>query len=204
MRSLSKLSSVVSTTAMTALLGALALPGNAMAIELSDRLPGYGDSVPAIHNDNGKTVIVRTDISLDELKKMRDTLGDQTRQLEELKRSSGSSASAGSRETDQLKEQVKKQDGELDTLRRQMEELKRSSGSSSSAGSRDTDELRNKVKEQDRELDNLRRQVEELKRSSGSSSSSSELSSLKRDVSDQDRAIDQLKRTVEELSRKVK
>jgi len=76
MRSFLKISSVVSTTALIA---ALALPASAMAVELSNSSPSYGDKVPLIHNDYGKDVVIRSDISIDELKKMRDTVSDQSR-----------------------------------------------------------------------------------------------------------------------------
>lgn len=163
MRSFLKISSVVSTTALIA---ALALPASAMAVELSNSSPSYGDKVPLIHNDYGKDVVIRSDISIDELKKMRDTVSDQSRQIEELKRSSGSSSSSSSsgKELDELKNKVKEQDRELDTLGRQVEELKRNSGSSSNSSSSEISNLKQKINDQDRAMDQLKRTVEDLSR----------------------------------------
>ncbi|VVO77116.1 hypothetical protein PS732_01634 [Pseudomonas fluorescens] len=163
MRSFLKISSVVSTTALIA---ALALPASAMAVELSNSSPSYGDKVPLIHNDYGKDVVIRSDISIDELKKMRDTVSDQSRQIEELKRSSGSSSSSSSsgKELDELKTKVKEQDRELETLGRQVEELKRNSGSSSNSSSGEISNLKQKINDQDRAMDQLKRTVEDLSR----------------------------------------
>lgn len=163
MRSFLKISSVVSTTALIA---ALALPASAMAVELSNSSPSYGDKVPLIHNDYGKDVVIRSDISIDELKKMRDTVSDQSRQIEELKRSSGSSSSSSSsgKELDELKTKVKEQDRELETLGRQVEELKRNSGSSSNSSSSEISNLKQKINDQDRAMDQLKRTVEDLSR----------------------------------------
>lgn len=163
MRSFLKISSVVSTTALIA---ALALPASAMAVELSNSSPSYGDKVPLIHNDYGKDVVIRSDISIDELKKMRDTVSDQSRQIEELKRSSGSSSSSSSsgKELDELKTKVKEQDRELETLGRQVEELKRNSGSSSNSSSSEISNLKQKMNDQDRAMDQLKRTVEDLSR----------------------------------------
>ncbi|MEG2796689.1 MAG: hypothetical protein RR958_18775 [Pseudomonas sp.] len=161
MRSFLKISSVVSTTALIA---ALALPASAMAVELSNSSPSYGDKVPLIHNDYGKDVVIRSDISIDELKKMRDTVSDQSRQIEELKRSSGSSSSSSGKELDELKNKVKEQDRELDTLGRQVEELKRNSGSISNSSSSEISNLKQKINDQDRAMDQLKRTVEDLSR----------------------------------------
>ncbi|NHW87728.1 hypothetical protein, partial [Escherichia coli] len=86
------------------------------------------DKVSLIHNDYGKDVVIKSDISIDELQKIRDTVRDQSRQIEELKRSSGSSSNSSSKEIDDLKSKVKDQDRQLDTLGRQVEDLKRNSG----------------------------------------------------------------------------
>lgn len=161
MCSFSKISAVVSTSALIA---ALALPASAMAIELSNSSPSYNDKVPLIHNDYGKTVMIESDVSIDELRKMRDTLKEQSRQIEELKRSSGSSSSSSGKEIDELKNKVKEQDRELDTLRRQVEELKRNSGSSSNSNSSEISSLKQKVNDQDRAMDQLKRTVEDLSR----------------------------------------
>ncbi|MBX9406069.1 hypothetical protein K5E40_10320 [Pseudomonas baetica] len=161
MRSFSKISSIVS---VTTLMAALALPASAMAVELSTSSPSYGDKVSLIHNDYGKEVVIRSDISIDELKKMRDTVNDQSRQIEELKRNSGSSSSASSKEIDELKNKVKEQDRELDTLGRQVEDLKRNSGSSSNSNSSEISNLKQKINDQDRAMDQLKRTVEDLNR----------------------------------------
>ena len=144
MRSFLKISSVVSTTALIA---ALALPASAMAVELSNSSPSYGDKVPLIHNDYGKDVVIRSDIS-----------------IEELKRSSGSSSSSSGKELDELKTKVKEQDRELETLGRQVEELKRNSGSSSNSSSSEISNLKQKINDQDRAMDQLKRTVEDLSR----------------------------------------
>jgi uncharacterized protein YukE len=161
MRSFSKISAVVSTTALIA---ALALPASAMAVELSNSSPSYNDKVSLIHNDYGKTVVIESDVSIDELRKMRDTLNDQSRQIEELKRSGGSSSNSSSRELDELKNKVKEQDRELETLGRQVEDLKRNSGSSSNSSSSEISNLKQKVNDQDRAMDQLKRTVEDLNR----------------------------------------
>lgn len=122
MRSFLKISSIVSTTALIA---ALALPVSAMAVELSNSSPSYGDRVPLIHNDYGKDVVIRSDISIDELKKMRDTVSDQSRQIEELKRNSGSSSNSSSSEISNLKQKINDQDRAMDQLKRTVEDLSR-------------------------------------------------------------------------------
>ncbi|WP_207865170.1 hypothetical protein [Pseudomonas sp. 58(2021)] len=164
MRSFSKISSVVSATALTVLLGTLAPLTSAMAVELSGSSPSYGDEISAIHNDFGKDVVIKSGIGVDELKKMRDTVNDQSRQIEELKRSSGSSSSSSGREIDDLKSKVKEQERQLDTLGRQVEDLKRNSGSSSSSSNSEISSLKQKLNDQDRAMDQLKRTVEELSR----------------------------------------
>jgi len=166
MRSFSKISSVVSATTLTALLGTLALPASAMAVELSSSSPSYGDQISAIHNDFGKDVVIKSGIGVEELKKMRDTINEQSRQIEEFKRSSGSSSSSSSsgREIEDLKNKVKEQDRQLDTLGRQVEDLKRNSGSSSSSNNSEISSLKQKLNDQDRAMDQLKRTVEELSR----------------------------------------
>jgi len=166
MRSFSKISSVVSPTTLTALLGTLALPASAMAVELSSSSPSYGDQISAIHNDFGKDVVIKSGIGVEELKKMRDTINEQSRQIEEFKRSSGSSSSSSSsgREIEDLKNKVKEQDRQLDTLGRQVEDLKRNSGSSSSSNNSEISSLKQKLNDQDRAMDQLKRTVEELSR----------------------------------------
>ena len=165
MRSASKLSFVLSATAMTTLLGALALPATALAsIGLSSNYSSTYGKVAAVQNENGENVIVKTNVEVGELEKMRDTLKDQTSQIEELKRSSGSSSSSSSKEIDELKRTVKEQDRELENLRKQMEELKRNSGSSSSSSNNEISNLKREVSDQDRTIDQLKRTVEDLAR----------------------------------------
>jgi predicted RNase H-like nuclease (RuvC/YqgF family) len=161
MRSFSKICSVVSASA---LLTTLMLPASAMAIDLSNSSSSYGDKVSLIHNDYGKEVVIKSDISIDELQKMRDTVRDQSRQIEELKRSSGSSSSSSGKEIDDLKNTVREQDRQLDTLGRQVEDLKRNSGSSSNSASSEISGLKQKINDQDRATDQLKRTVEELSR----------------------------------------
>ena len=165
MRSFSKLSSVLSATAMTTLLGVLALPGTAIAgIELGNSNASFGDKLSVIHNEYGKDVLVKSDLSVDELKKMQETISGQTRQIEELKRSSGSSSSSSSKEIDDLKSKVKEQERDLDNLGRQVEDLKRNSGSSSNSNSSEISNLKRDISDQDRAMDQLKRTVEELSR----------------------------------------
>jgi len=161
MHSFSKICSVVSAGA---LLAALMLPASAMALELSSSSSSYGDKVSLIHNDYGKEVIIRSDISIDELQKMRDTVREQSRQIEEFKRSSGSSSSSSSKEIDDLRNRIKDQDRQLDTLGRQVDDLKRNSGSSSNSASNEISSLKQKINDQDRAMDQLKRTVEDLSR----------------------------------------
>jgi predicted RNase H-like nuclease (RuvC/YqgF family) len=182
MRNFSKLPSTLFATGMAALLlGTLALPVTAQAIELSFDNPSYGDTLVALHNSYGKSVLVNTQLGVNELEKLKGTVKTNTAEIDSLKKTVSDQA-------------------------RLIEEFKRNSGSSSSSSSNEISSLKRTVEEQDKDLKKLASQVEDLKRSAGSSSSSSsnDLSSLKREVSDQDRTIDQLKRTVDDLSRKVK
>ncbi|WP_222833676.1 hypothetical protein [Pseudomonas sp. SC3(2021)] len=161
MRSFSKICSILSAST---LLAAMLLPASAMALELSTSSSSYGDKVSLIHNDYGKEVVIKSDISIDELQKIRDTVRDQSRQIEELKRSSGSSSSAGSKEVDDLKNKLKEQDRQLETLGRQVEDLKRNSGSSSNSNNSEISSLKQKINDQDRAMDQLKRTVEDLSR----------------------------------------
>ncbi|MDB5980074.1 MAG: hypothetical protein JWQ69_1089 [Pseudomonas sp.] len=182
MRMFSKLSSTPFATGMAALLlGTLALPVTAQAIELSSDSPSYGDTLVARHNAYGKVVLVNTNLGVSDLEKLQGSVKTNTTEIDSLKKTISDQA-------------------------RLIDEFKRNSGSSSSSSSNEISSLKRTVDEQDKDLKKLASQVEDLKRSAGSSSSSSssDLSSLKREVSDQDRTIDQLKRTVEDLSRKVK
>jgi predicted RNase H-like nuclease (RuvC/YqgF family) len=161
MRSFLKMSAVISTTALIAV---MTLPANALAVELSSSSPSHGDKVSLIHNSFGKEVVISSDISINELKEMRDTVRDQSRQIEELKRSSGSSSSSSGKEIEELKNKVKEQDREIETLGRQVEELKRNSGSSSNSNSSEISSLKQKINDQDRAMDQFKRTVEDLSR----------------------------------------
>jgi predicted RNase H-like nuclease (RuvC/YqgF family) len=165
MRSFSKLSSALSATAMTALLSALALPGTALAnVERGSGYASSDDKITVLHNEYGKEVLVKSEIDVGDLKKMQDTLSDQARQIEELKRNSGSSSSSSSKEIDELKRTIKEQERDLDNLGKQVEELKRNSGSSSSSNNSEISNLKREVSDQDRAMDQLKRTVEELSR----------------------------------------
>lgn len=147
MRSFSKLSPALSATAMTALLGAMALPGTALAgIELSNSSAYPSDKITAIHSEFGKDVLIKSDVDVGALKKIQDTLSDQTHQIEELKRT------------------INEQERDLDNLGKQVEELKRNNGSSSSSNNSEISNLKREVSDQDREMDQLKRTVEELSR----------------------------------------
>ncbi|MCL5226372.1 hypothetical protein M4Z12_09735 [Pseudomonas sp. In614] len=221
MRNFPKLSSSLFATGMAALLlGNLALTNTAQAIELSSESTSYNDTLVALHNSYGKSVLVNTSLSVDELEKLqgtaksnaaeietlKKTVSEQTRLIEELRRNTGTSTGSSTNEISSLKRTVEEQDKNLKDLAKQMEEFKRNTGSSSSSSSSEVSNLKREVSDQDNDLKKLASQVEDLKRSAGSSSSSSssDLSNLKREVSDQDNQLDQLKRTVEDLSRKVK
>ncbi|AWY42725.1 hypothetical protein DKY63_23585 [Pseudomonas putida] len=160
-----KLSAVLSATAMSTLLGVLALPGTALAgVEFSNSSASSYGKVTAIQNEYGKDVLVKTNVEVGELEKMQDTLKDQARQIEELKRSSGSNSSSSNKGMEELKRTVEEQKRDLDNLRKQMEELKRNSGSSSSSSSSEISSLKREVSDQDRTIDQLKRAVEDLSR----------------------------------------
>lgn len=137
MRSISRSSSVVLTTALFA---SLALPFPVLAaIEVSSDPPSFGDKIPALHYEYDKYTLVKTGISADDLQSMQKSLKDTSGNVEDLKKT-------------------------VSEQQRTIEDLKRSNGSSSSSSSREIDELKRKVAEQDRELDNLKRTVEDLSR----------------------------------------
>jgi chromosome segregation ATPase len=164
MRSFSKLSSALSATTITALLGILALPGTALAgIELSNGYSSSSGKITAIQSEYGKDVLVKTDFDVSDLKAMQTTLNDQARQIEELKRNSGSSSSSSGKEIDELKRTVNEQERDLENLSKQVEELKRNSGSSSSSSNSEISNLKREVSDQDREMDQLKRTVDELR-----------------------------------------
>lgn len=165
MRGFSKRSSALSATTMAALLGILALPGTAQAgIELSSSYPSSSGKVTAIQNEYGKDVLVKTDVEVSDLKAMQTTLNNQAREIEELKRSSGSNSSSSSKEIDELKRTVQEQERDLSSLGKQIDELKRNSGSSSSSSNSEISNLKRELSDQDREMDQLKRTVEDLSR----------------------------------------
>jgi len=179
MRSFSKRSSIQLVTA-TLLLGSLTLTDvTQAAVEVSSDGPSDNDAIPALHYDQfDKYKLVKTDVSAslleslpktvksnaDELEIQKRTLSEQARQIEELKRNSGSSSTSSSKEIDELKRTIKEQERDLNDLGKQVEELKRNSGSSSSSSNSEISSLKRELSDQDREMDQLKRTVEELSR----------------------------------------
>ncbi|WP_420235247.1 hypothetical protein ACN079_14310 [Pseudomonas sp. ABY48] len=179
MRSFSKRSSTRLANA-TLLLGSLTLAGAAQAaVEVASGGLSYTDVIPALRYDQfDKYVLVKTNVSASaledlpktvknntgELENQKRTLSEQARQIEELKRNSGSSSTSSSREIDELKRTIKEQERDLNDLGKQVEELKRNSGSSSSSSNSEISSLKRELSDQDREMDQLKRTVEELSR----------------------------------------
>ncbi|WP_335943901.1 hypothetical protein [Pseudomonas sp. G166] len=179
MRSFSKRSSTRLATAAL-LLGSLTLAGAAQAaVEVSSATPSYDDAIPALHHDQfDKYKLVKTNVSAsaleslpktvknntDELENQKRVLGEQARQIEELKRNSGSSSNSSSKEIDELKRTIKEQEDDLKDLGKQVEELKRNSGSSSSSSNSEISSLKRELSDQDSQMDQLKRTVEELSR----------------------------------------
>ena len=179
MRSFSKLSSTRFATA-TLLLGSLTLAGLAQAaVEVSSAGPSYDDAIPALQHDQfDKYKLVKTNVSAsalenlpktvknntDELENQKRALSEQARQIEQLKRNSGSSSTSSSKEIDELKRTIKEQERDLNDLGKQVEDLKRNSGSSSSSNNSEISSLKRELSDQDREMDQLKRTVEELSR----------------------------------------
>ncbi|POA20817.1 hypothetical protein C1886_07500 [Pseudomonas sp. FW300-N1A1] len=170
MRGFPKLSSAL-------LLGTLTLASTThAAIEVSSGPASYDDKIPAIHSSFDKDTLVRSNVSItdlenlqktvkanvDELETQKRTISDQARQIEELKRSNGSSSSASNSDIADLKRTVKEQERDLDTLARQVEDLKRNSGSSANSNNSEISNLKQQVNDQDRTIDQLKRIVEEL------------------------------------------
>jgi len=166
MSSLRKRASSLIVTSMTALLlGHTAMASAAdSGIEYSSGGVSPSDKITAITWSFGTDKLAKTNISVDDLQKMQEALKDQARQIEELKRSNGSSSSSNSSELSDLKRTVSEQDRELNNLGKQVEDLKRSNGSSSSSSSSELASLKREVSDQDRTLDQLKRTVEELSR----------------------------------------
>ncbi|MEX0166867.1 hypothetical protein MRBLPD1_005432 [Pseudomonas brassicacearum] len=179
MRSFSKRSSTRLATA-TLLLGSLTLTGVAQAaVEVSSDGPSSDDAIPALRYDRfDKYVLVKTNVSVsalenlpktvknnaEELESQKRVLSEQARQIEELKRNSGSSSTSSSKEIDELKRTIKEQERDLNDLGKQVEELKRNSGSSSSSSNSEISSLKRELSDQDREMDQLKRTVEDLSR----------------------------------------
>ncbi|MCJ8207221.1 hypothetical protein [Pseudomonas sp. RGM2987] len=178
MRSFSVLSSFHVGVA-TLLLGNMILAGTAQAAVETDS--GYtlpSDTIPALRSSFNNDLLFKTNISVGvleelpksvkanttELEEQKRTLGEQARQIEELKRNSGSSSSSSSKEIDDLKRTVKEQEQDLRDLSKQVEDLKRNNGSSSNSNSSEISTLKGKISDQDREMDQLKRTVEELSR----------------------------------------
>ncbi|MDR9750185.1 hypothetical protein RG836_01880 [Pseudomonas sp. SZMC_28357] len=165
MPSASKLAAVVAATGLATLLTVMAASARADSpIEYITNNATSTDSLTAIQWSFGKDKLVKTRLSVADVEKMQETLKEQTRQIEELKRSNGSSSSSSSNELAQLKRTVSDQEGDLKNLSKQVDELKRSSGSSSSSSSSELSNLKREVSEQDRTIDQLKRTVEELSR----------------------------------------
>ncbi|RON54600.1 hypothetical protein [Pseudomonas frederiksbergensis] len=179
MRNFPKLSSTLFATGMAALLlGNLALASTAQAIELSSDNPSFNDTLTATHTSYGKTVLVKTNLEISELEKLqgtvktntaeidklKTTISDQARLIEELRRNTGTSSGSSSNEISSLKRIVEEQDKDLKKLASQVEDLKRSAGSSSSSSSSDLSNLKREVSDQDNQLDQLKRTVEDLSR----------------------------------------
>nr|BFE91525.1 hypothetical protein GCM10020185_20610 [Pseudomonas brassicacearum subsp. brassicacearum] len=165
----------------TLLLGSLTLVDAAQAaVEVSSDGPSSDDAIPALRYDRfDKYVLVKTNVSVsalekpakktvknnaEELENQKRVLSEQARQIEELKRNSGSSSTSSSKEIDELKRTIKEQERDLNDLGKQVEELKRNSGSSSSSSNSEISSLKRELSDQDREMDQLKRTVEDLSR----------------------------------------
>ncbi|ROM73515.1 hypothetical protein BK654_23120 [Pseudomonas brassicacearum] len=155
----------------------LATAGQA-AVEITNDFTMPSDKIPVLRHSFEKNILFPSDISVGdmqnlqntakanaaELENQKRTLGEQTRQIEELKRNNGSSSTSSSKEIDDLKRTIKEQERDLNDLGKQVEELKRNSGSSSSSSNSEISSLKRELSDQDREMDQLKRTVEELSR----------------------------------------
>ena len=83
MRNFSKLPATLFATGMAALLlGSMVLPNTAQAgVELSSDHPSYSDKLAAVHNSFGKDVMVRSDFSIDGMKKLQSTVEELSRKV---------------------------------------------------------------------------------------------------------------------------
>ncbi|MGN8343473.1 hypothetical protein ACLEJQ_07685 [Pseudomonas sp. SMV71] len=178
MRSFSALSSFHVGVA-SLLLGSMISSGTARAaVETESGYTLSSDTIPALRSSINNNVLLKTSISVGvleelpknvkanttELEEQKRTLADQARQIEELKRNSGSSSSSSNKEIEELKRTVKEQEQDLRDLGKQVEELKRNSGTSSNSNSSEISTLKRDLSDQDREIDQLKRTVEELSR----------------------------------------
>lgn len=163
----------------TLLLGNMILAGTAQAaVETESGYTLSSDTIPALRSSLNNDVLLKTSISVGvleelpknvkanttELEEQKRILAEQARQIEELKRNSGSSSSSSNKEIEELKRTVKEQEQDLRDLGRQVEDLKRNSGSSSNSNSSEISTLKRELSDQDREMDQLKRTVEELGR----------------------------------------
>lgn len=155
------------------LLGSVLLSGQAMAsVEVSTQSALSSDSLVVTHYEGRDVHTLRSSgYSVNDIRKMQEALEtlqrshkDQARQLEELKRNTGSKSSSSDSEVTALKRTVSDQQSDIASLRKQVEELKRSAGSSSSSSSSEVSSLKREVSDQNRELQSLKRSLEELNR----------------------------------------
>ena len=178
MRIFSKLPSTPLAIA-TLLFGSLTVASLAQAaVEATSDLPLASDTIPALRNSFDKDILVNTNISVGaleslpktvkdnaaELENQKHILREQARQIEELKRNSGTSSNSSSKEIEDLKRTIKDQESDLKDLAKQVEELKRNSGSNSSSNNSEISSLKRELSDQDREMDQLKRTVDELSR----------------------------------------
>ena len=208
--------------AMTVLGAALLMPGSgAQAASEPTRIvmgpfsAVYNDAILAGASEAGRTYTVRSagftvnDLqqmkknlddnsrALAELQSLKQTVSEQVRQIEALKRDTGSIHSTGSNELSRLTRTTEEQKKELDKLAQQVEVLKRN------AGATDVTALKNTLDSQARTLQKLDREVQDLKRNAGSSSSSgaSEWSALKNKVDSHHNSLDKLERQLDDVKR---
>lgn len=140
----------------------------------------YNDDILAGASEAGRTYTVRSsgftvndlqqmqkklddnNKALNELQSLKQTVSEQARQIEALKRDTGSAHNTGASELSRLTRTTQDQQKALDKLAQQVEDLKRSAGSNSSAN--DLAALKREVSDQNREMDGLKRNVEDLSR----------------------------------------
>ncbi|WP_256262479.1 hypothetical protein [Pseudomonas gingeri] len=120
------------------LFSGLALAAQA-AVEVDSLSAGGSDPIAATHRGAGEYTLRNASFTVGDLQKMQDqqqrntaeleklkrTINDQARTIEELKRGSGSSSSSSSSELSSLKRDVGDQGRDLDNLKRKVEDLSR-------------------------------------------------------------------------------